>query len=304
MKKYTVLDIGGTVVKAAVMDEAGDILTEEKIPTPSQGKDEIYHLIRQIVQKNIKTHNTISGLALSVPAAVNIENGYVSYAGAVTDLIGTKIKEELADLQLQIEVENDANCAALAEKWLGNAKDIDSFLCVTIGTGIGGAIHLENGILHGQEGMAGEFGLMLLAHSGQMNDLFESQTYSKVASTWNLVHHLNEHFTITRTGEEWFMLYDNGDTEVGKIIERFYYQMTIGIVNLMHIFAPEKILIGGGISERTDLIEFVQKQVAQVSTPIAAKVLIEACKFGNHAGLIGALYHFLTADNRSNKSVV
>lgn len=297
MTYYTVLDIGGTSVKAAVMNETGAIISEEIISTPEQGDGEIYNLIRQIVAKNKIDYQSIAGLALSIPAAVNIENGYVSYAGAVTDLVGTYVKEELADLNIPIEVENDANCAALAEKWKGHAMDIDSFLCVTVGTGIGGAIHLENGILHGQEGMGGEFGLMLLGHTDPIEDLFATQSFSRVSSTWNMINHLNKHFETTRTGEEWFALYDHGDIEVAKIIERFYYQMSLGIINLMHLFAPEKILIGGGISGRADLIQYIQRQVLKAPTPLATKVIIEACKFENLAGSTGALYHFLKRQN-------
>lgn len=293
MKLYSVMDIGGTYVKASVMNEKGEVVTEERIPTPEQGDGEIFRLIRSIVHRNMDKHTAISGLALSIPAAVNVENGFVSYAGSVTDLIGSSIKEELADLNMPVEVENDANCAALAEKWKGNAKDAESFLCVTVGTGIGGAIYLHNGILHGQEGMAGEFGLMLLTHEGEMEDLFEKRSFSRVASTWNMIDHLNKAFNISRTGEEWFKLFDNGDKEVAKIIEKFYYSMSLGIINLMHIFAPEKILVGGGLSEREDLIDFIRQQVTKVPTPIAEKVKIEACKQGNQAGLIGALYHFM-----------
>ncbi|CAM4129848.1 ROK family protein [Lederbergia lenta] len=293
MKLYSVMDIGGTYVKSAVMNERGEVVSEERIPTPEQGEGEIFKLIRSIVHRDINVYPAISGLALSVPAAVNVDNGYVSYAGSVTDLIGSQIKEELADLKIPIEVENDANCAALAEKWKGNAKDAESFLCVTVGTGIGGAIYLNNGILHGQEGMAGEFGLMLLNHSGEMDDLFAKWSFSRVASTWNMIDHLNKEFNISRTGEEWFQLYDNGDKEVAIIVERFYYRMSLGIINLMHIFAPEKIMVGGGLSERGDLIDFIRQQVAKVPTPIARKIKIEACRQGNQAGLIGALYHFL-----------
>ncbi|MEK3888092.1 ROK family protein [Bacillus sp. FSL K6-3431] len=293
MKLYSVMDIGGTFVKAAVMNQAGVVISEERIPTPEQGNGETYKLIRSIVHKHMNEHPAISGLALSVPAAVNVDNGFVSYAGSVTDLIGTQIKTELADLGIPVEVENDANCAALAEKWKGNAQDAESFLCVTVGTGIGGAIYLHDGILHGQEGMAGEFGLMLLNHTGEMDDLFAKWSFSRVSSTWNMIDHLNRNFHTTRTGEEWFALYDSGDKEVGAIVEKFYYRLSLGIINLMHIFAPEKIMVGGGISEREDLIQFVRKQVALVPTPIAKKVKIEACKQGNQAGLIGALYHFL-----------
>lgn len=297
MKYYTVLDIGGTSVKAAVMNQKGEPLKEEIIPTPEQGDGAIYQLIREIVNKDRQEYSTISGLALSIPASVDVKTGHVSYAGAVTDLIGTSVKEELADLNLPIEVENDANCAALAERWQGNATDTDSFLCVTVGTGIGGAIHLENGILHGQAGMGGEFGLMLMSHKGEMEDLFATETFSRVSSTANIINYLNYYFEKTHTGEEWFALYDDGDKEVGRIIKRFYYQMSLGVINLMHIFAPEKILIGGGISGREDLIQTVQKQVKRAPTPMASRVVIEPCHFKNQAGSIGALYHFLKTHN-------
>lgn len=300
MKLFSVLDIGGTFVKAAVMNENGDILSEERIPTPEQGDGEIFQLIRDIVNKNMSEYESICGLALSVPAAVNVDNGLVSYAGSVTDLIGIRIKEELSDLGIPIELENDANCAALAEKWKGNAVDCDSFLCVTVGTGIGGAIFINDGIFHGQDGMGGEFGLMVLSHKENIEELFDKWTFSKLSSTWNLIHHLNLYFNMERTGEEWFKLYDNGDTEVAKIVEQFFYRLSLGVINLMHIFAPEKILIGGGISERSDLIEFIRKQVEQVPTPIAKQIKIEECRQKNQAGLTGALYHFI---KRSHPSI-
>lgn len=293
MTFYSVLDIGGTFVKSAVMDHTGKIISEKRTPTPAQGKGDIYQLIREIVKEDQSTHD-ISGLALSIPAAVNVETGYVSYTGSITDFVGEKVKDVLADLNLPIELENDANCAALAEKWKGNATDTDLFLCVTIGTGIGGAIHLKDGIMHGTEGMAGEFGLMLLSHDEQMDALFETETFSRVGSTWNMVAKLNQHFNENLTGEEWFERYDQGNEEVGQIIKRFYYQISLGIINLMHLFAPEKILVGGGISVREDLIKFIQEQITHVPTPIAEHVQVDACKLGNQAGLVGALYHFLT----------
>lgn len=300
MKKYTVLDIGGTFIKTAVMLENGDVISEYKIPTPDQGTGEIFDVIRNIVLKDLEKDPTISGAALSIPAAVDVKSGYVSYAGSVTDFIGKYVKAELADLNIPIEVENDANCAALAEKWQGNAMDVDTFLCVTIGTGIGGAIYLKNGIFHGVEGMAGEFGLMLLNHDAPWNDLFATETFSRLSSTWNLVNYLNKHFHKDYRGEEWFQLYDDGDIQVSQIIKQYYKRLAVGIVNLMHIIAPEKILIGGGISERKDLITSIQDHIDQVDTPIAGKVTVEACTFKNQAGLKGALYHFLKMKNKLN----
>lgn len=286
------MDIGGTFVKAAVMNERGEFLVEERVPTPPSGEGEIFTTIETIVNKQREEYD-IQGVALSVPGAVDVETGYCSYAGSVLDIIGVNLKERLASLNLPVEVENDANCAALAEKWKGNGQDVNSFLCVTIGTGIGGAIVLDGNILHGVEGMAGEFGLMMLDTNGEIPELLEERNFSRYASTWNMVNRLNQTFGEEKTGEEWFELYDAGNEQVKEIVHQFYDRLAIGIANLMHIFAPEKILIGGGISARPELIPYVRKKIAEVPTAIAKKVVIEPCKEQNKAGSIGALYHFL-----------
>lgn len=292
MKKFLVLDIGGTFIKIAVMNEEAEMLSEERVPTPASGDGAIFRVIREVFHKQQELYPDIAGVALSIPGAVDVENGHVSYAGSVMDIIGVKIKAELADLGVPVEVENDANCAALAEKWKGNAQDCENFLCVTIGTGIGGAIFSRNEIVHGVEGMAGEFGLMMLDTHADIPELLEQRNFSRYSSTWNMVDRLNKHFGEEKTGEEWFELYDQQNAEVMKIIHSFYDRLSIGIINLMHIFAPEKIVIGGGISSRPELIPYVKRQIAKVPTAIAAKMEIQECKQKNRAGLIGALYHF------------
>lgn len=292
MGKIVVLDIGGSFVKSALMSLDGEIHAEDKIATPPSGKGEIFDCIRHVFNDYAKDEENIRGLALSVPGAVEVESGYVSYAGAVLDIIGKNIKEELADLKVPIELENDANCAALAEKWQGNARHCDNFLCVTIGTGVGGAIFNRGEIVRGVEGMAGEFGLMMLDARADIPTLLSKRTFSRYASTYNLVDHLNDSFKERKTGEEWFARYDAGDAEVTGLIHMFYDRLSIGIINLMHILAPEKIVIGGGISDRPELITYIKEQIKTVPTAIAEKIKIEACKHRNQAGLIGALYHF------------
>src|SRR5699024_5153120 len=285
-------DIGGTFVKCAVMDDDAHIYSEKKIPTPPSGNDEIFDCIRTLYTEHKAADPDIDGLALSVPGAVDVETGYVSYAGSVLDIIGKNMKEKLADLETRIELENDANCAALAEKWKGNAVDAENFLCVTIGTGIGGAIFNRGEIVHGVEGMAGEFGLMMLNTDDSIPELLESKNFSRSSSTVNIVNRLNSHFNEQKSGEEWFVLYDEGNEEVIEIIHGFYDRLAIGLVNLMHIFAPEKIVIGGGISSRPELIPYGKEKIAQVPTANARKMEVETCKQKNQAGLIGALYHF------------
>lgn len=274
------------------MNDDAVILSEKKIETPPSGNGEIFTCIRDIYHEYTAHDTEIDGLALSVPGAVDVGTGYVSYAGSVLDIIGVNMKEELADLGVQIELENDANCAALAEKWKGNATDCENFLCVTIGTGIGGAIFNRGEIIHGVAGMAGEFGLMMLDTNGSIEEILSERTFSRFSSTYNIVEQLNTHFNENKTGEEWFELYDAGNSVVVDLVHTFYDRLSIGIINLMHIFAPEKIVIGGGISSRPELVPYVKSRISKVTTAIAQSVEVEACKQKNQAGLIGALYHF------------
>ncbi len=204
MRKFLVLDIGGTSIKTAVMNERAEILSEKKLPTPATGDGAIFKVIREIFFKQKEIYPELSGLALSIPGAVDVETGICVICWRCTgcDWCKDRIKEELADLGVPVEVENDANCAALAEKWKGNAQDCENFLCVTIGTGIGGAIFSRNEIVHGVEGMAGEFGLMMLDTHADIPELLEQRNFSRYSSTWNMVARLNKHILVRRKQEK------------------------------------------------------------------------------------------------------
>ncbi|MGE8078029.1 ROK family protein [Peribacillus loiseleuriae] len=292
MKKYLVYDIGGTSVKYSVMDEHANVLESSSSPTPPQGDGQIYKFIIDTTKK-YKNKWDLSGVALSVPAAVDVKSGYVHYAGQVTDFIGRSIKEELVDIGLPVELENDANCATLAEKWKGNAQECNSFICMTIGTGIGGGIFLDGKLRRGRKGMAGEVGLMIMSSTESLDTLVETSTFSRLGSTWNL---LNRVFLKTGeklTGEELIDRYNKNDTSVQGEVEAFFDAIAIGTANLIHIFAPEKILYGGGISEQVGFTSHINKRLKKIRPEIVGITEIDVCKFRNLAGQVGALRNFL-----------
>lgn len=98
-----------------------------------------------------------------MPGVIDTERGYMITGGALTDLDSFAFKDELEKyIGLPVELENDVNCVALAEKWKGNAKNCNNFICMTIGTGVGGAIFINNKLIRGNNFSAGEFGFMLL----------------------------------------------------------------------------------------------------------------------------------------------
>jgi beta-glucoside kinase len=296
---YLVFDIGGTTVKFSVMDKQANVVESSSCPTPNQGEGQIFKLIIEIAN-NYKRKWKLNGIALSVPGAVDVESGYVHFAGQVTDFIGKSIKEELAEIGLPIELENDANCATLAEKWKGNAQECMSFICLTIGTGIGGGIYLDGLLKRGKNGMAGEVGLMILNTTEPLDTLIETRTFSRLGSTWNLINRVNLKTGKKLSGEEIFDGYYSKDKMIEREVESFFDAIGIGTANLIHTLAPEKILFGGGISEQPGFADHIKERLKKIRPETLDITEIGVCKFKNLAGQIGALYHFQTVNEFGN----
>ncbi|WP_128894523.1 ROK family protein [Longirhabdus pacifica] len=296
MTYYAVFDIGGTSVKHAVIDEQGNFHSENKMQTPKPGNDEIYKILTDQIEQD-KINYKVKGVALSVPGAVDIHTGHVYYTGSVMDFMGQNMKEKLASVGLPIECENDAHCAALAEKWQGNAIDVNNFICITVGTGIGGALFLNGDIYRGKRGMAGEVGLMMLHNPSytlpeQLANVIHTETLSRLGSTWNLLDRLRKK-NIHVTGQEVFKLYEAQHKDVRKELDALYNALAVGICNIAHSIAPEKIIIGGGISQQPSFLHPIKDRVTNIAPTLLEWMELEHCRFYNQAGLVGALYHFL-----------
>lgn len=158
MENYLAFDFGGTAIKYGVLNQKGDILEKGSFVTPKEDLGKIYEEIDK-VYKNTKYK--ISGLALSLPGAVNSDTGIIAGISAIPCIHGPNIIKDLEDkFSLPVEIENDANCAALAEVWLGEAKDNKDVAFVILGSGIGGALIKDKKLHKGNGLQAGEFGIM------------------------------------------------------------------------------------------------------------------------------------------------
>lgn len=294
MNYYAVFDVGGSAIKYSLMDEAGSFLQKSSIPTPKDSMDDLVNTIVTVVKEFQESHE-LSGIALSMPGAVDVETGYIKGITALPYIHGPNIKELLQErTNLVVELENDANCAGLAEGWIGAAKGIDDYICIVIGTGIGGALVLDKKVRHGRNLFAGEFGYMIL------EDYFDQpigETWSSLAATFGLVMQVAKRKNIDPDrldGLKVFQMADEGDLEVQDEIEKFIKRLAVGIYNLQYMIDPEKILIGGAISKRDGLIGKINEKL-RVMKPNEACLDIQVypCQFGNDSNLIGALYHFL-----------
>lgn len=294
MNNYVVIDVGGSFIKHGVMNEQGELIKKDKIKTCG---NDIIKLIDDI--KNIVTYYKrefeVKGLACSFPGAVDSLTGFIGGGSAVECINGVNIKKYLEEAtNLEVAIENDANCAALAEGWIGAAKDVDNFVSIVCGTGIGGAIVINKKILKGKNYHGGEFGYMLLTDDNNENKL--GPLWSEISSTGALVRRVANIKGIDvklLDGKQVFDM-EKYDNEVKCEIDKWFRDLAKGIYNIKYILDPEKILIGGAISEREDFINRLNSYLSILKNKIATlDIVVEKCMYENDSNLIGALYNFL-----------
>lgn len=292
--RYLSFDVGGTNIKYSLIDTNGNILKSGKYTTITN-REEFLNKIEDIVKENSEK---IEGLAFSMPGVIDVDKGHMITGGALYELYDYNFKEELEKrIKIPVEIENDVNCVALAEKWLGNAKENKNFICLTIGTGVGGALFINDKIVRGAKYSAGEFGFMIterlkntadstLSMRGSVRGGLIKSYAKKVNQNWEEL-----------DGKKIFEYAENADKIAIETINEFYTNIAYSIFNLIVSLNPEKILVGGEISVRTDFIEKIKEKLEELKSEIVDLKnlefpVIERCKFLNDSGKIGALYNF------------
>ncbi|MFF2448542.1 ROK family protein [Neobacillus sp. NPDC058068] len=291
MKKYICFDIGGTKVKHGLLLADGSILSKDSYHT--HGKDLELFLNEMIDTINMYTkNNTVSGVAISLPGFINPHTGYSKRGGAVKALDNQNLKKLLKKrISLPVEIENDGNCAALAEKISGNAKNCSDFICVTIGTGIGGGIFINGKLLHGHSYRSGEFGFMITQAGNEDKDILHSNASTNaLIKSYKKLKNISESESIK--GETVF-LESSHNSSVKKLLDDWISNVSYGIYNLAATLNPQKILIGGGVIAQQSLIGTINNKLDQLHWWKDIKIPVESCKYQNDAGMIGAMYHFI-----------
>lgn len=281
-----VFDIGGSAVKYGLWENES-LSNKASFTTPKSWKDMKEEMLR--VYQTFNGDHSIEGVAISAPGAVDAIAGTIGGISAVPYLHYFPIKKEWEDLfGVPVSMENDANCAALAELWLGVAKDIQNALFIVIGSGIGGSVIINRKIFKGKDLFGGEFGYMLLDGQHTLSELgspvHTAELYSKELGLDTVV-----------DGKFLFQEADRGEPIAMKYVEGLIDALALGIYNLSISFNPDMVVIGGGLSTRKDLIQRLNKRTAFYLERQKAedlKLVIEVCQFNNDANLIGAVAHF------------
>ena len=282
---YSCFDIGGTAIKFGLIDKTGRFQKRGLVPTPANGGPGIDDTVCRILRQQ-QEEWSLSGIAISTAGIVNQETGIVEYALSIPDYTGTSWKDRLEqEFCLPVSVENDTNCAALGEYWLGAGKGVSSFFAVTVGTSIGGAAVKDGKILHGAAHAAGEIAYMRLP-AGQFHD---------VASATFLCREIAREKGISPKdidGYRAFQLIEKGDAPALRSFHTFCQNLADGLTNIISLFNPERIVLGGGIMSREAILRPPLERA--LSERLPARMMppkgLAFAKLQNDAGLLGALY--------------
>lgn len=299
MKYYAGIDIGGTYIKMGIINEEGKICLDEKEET---SKDRMA-LMQQIKGFLLRHSNyDVEAVGISTPGIVRTD-GYMQTSGAIKCFFHRNMKTEFEEyLHLPVVIENDGKAAACAEKWQGAAKNNHNFVCLTLGTAIGGAIYINDKLYRGLGGLAGEFGISLAGHQ---KDHYEEQSFSYQAAT---VAGLCRHYSY-RVHErvldamEIMIRASQGDEIAQECLEEFYHSVAVLLMNVAVIIAPEVILIGGGISSNDEVMNNITNEYQQICQKyhvlsLIDMPIIQPCQLHNQAGMIGAVAPLIKGERK------
>lgn len=295
MNHYLGIDIGGTAIKFALMDEAANLLEKGEVPTPH---DHLEHFVQTIGEIYDRYQDKVKGIAISAPGRIDAQTGYMFTGGAIRYNYDVAMGELLAKrCKVKVTLDNDGKCAALAELWKGSLKDVKHGVVLTIGTGIGGGLIVDGKLLRGHNFAAGEL-------SGLPTTIQPIHDKMKFWASINSTNSLTKAFAEGRgydpkqtSGKDFFTAIDHQDEDALAILDEFATTFAYGLFSIQTVLDTQRVAIGGGISAQPSLIQAIQRKIDELFDNMQGipqkKMEIVRCAFGNDSNLIGALYHHL-----------
>lgn len=294
MASYAIgVDIGGTKIAIGIVDRQGQVAAKQILKTdvdvsPHEVCEEIHQAIEKLITDAKVPVKEIAGLGVGAPGPIDTAGGTIVCPPNLPTWTGFPIRKFFEErIQLPFMFENDANVATLAEKWVGAARNNDNFIYLTISTGIGGGLFLNGDVVWGKCGNAGEVGFTTMTPDGK--------TIEQLASGTAIAKRASRLMNQPLTTKEVFELYHQGDPVIVPFIEETFTYLGMFCTNLIHFCEPEKIVIGGGVSQVGEpLFNAIRNYVSRhANTPFGRETEIVPAKLGQDTGLIGAAALFL-----------
>jgi len=315
--KYSIgIDLGGTKTAAGLVDENYNIIDKTSAPTNREGTSEeiadgICALIGSLLEKNGKTLENIEKIGIAVPGAVDVSRGEVIYSCNLPFRF-FPLEKALKDKLIfeKIALANDANAAALGEAVAGAAKNTCSSVMITLGTGVGGGVVIDGKLLIGKNGAAAELGHIVIEENGKECSCTRYGCFEAYCGAPALIKLTEAKLREALARGEKSAMLDEIGGDFGKITTRTAFEasksgdavaldtvreytkyLACGITNIINIFQPDVLTIGGGISGQGDyLLKFIVPIIEreQYTRDYKNKTEIKIAALGNDAGIIGA----------------
>ncbi|RSU10350.1 hypothetical protein CBF29_09990 [Vagococcus elongatus] len=277
-------------IQYGLFDQSGVLLSKLDSVSSKNGEKSVLDILLGIVSETIKSYS-IKGICVASSGVIDSEKGEVIYSGyTIPEYKGTQIKKTIETIfNLPCEVENDVNCTALGEYWKGSGKGSNSLVCLTIGTGIGGAIMLGGSIYHGKNYSAGEIGYMKVSN----------ENIQDIASATSLIERVGQKKKVNLNGKEIFEAAKTGDEVSIEEIDYLLENLSVAIINIMYLLSPEKIIVAGGIINQKDYLyeKLLTKVAANIEDTFFNNSTIVFAENNKTANLLGALFHFKKLQN-------
>ena len=314
--KYVGIDIGGTSIKGGFVSEKGEILNRFGFPIDKKATQEelinrLGDLINEQIVKCDYKKSEFAGVGIGCPGSINSDTGCCDFSGNLSwnHLPIVKMIEEKTGMKARIA--NDANAAMAGEAKFGVGKNYHNLVLLTLGTGVGGGLYLNDRLFVGKEGKGAEMGHMIIEMSGEQCSCGLKGCLEAYASVSALIRQTKKAMEEDKNSMMWdYVAYDinsvdgktafecskQGDKTALKVVDQYEDYLTIGCLNYCNIFRPDAIILGGGLSnQREYLTNAIEKKLAEkkygfACTP-AVKVFVSA--LGNDAGILGAAALFI-----------
>lgn len=306
---YIGVDLGGTNIAAAIVTEEGKIIRRSSVPTlrgreyPEILKDMADLCLRLMEEEGLEEKD-IHSIGIGSPGSVDPENGILVYANNLK-FDNVPMRAEMQKyISVPVYIENDANSAALGESISGAAKKYGDSVTVTLGTGVGGGVIVNGKILTGSFHAGAELGHHVIDMNGDKCSCGRHGCWEVYASATALIRDASTAATQNPDSLLFTMVEGNvermnakipfdaaqqGDSVASQVLEQYIRYLAVGIVNIINIFEPEAIVIGGGVSaQKENLITPLEEEVKRHIYGGVLKTKLLTSNLGNDAGIIGA----------------
>jgi len=311
MSQYCIgIDLGGTFIKAALVDEEMTLRAQAAAPTPAdRGPDGVIETMAAtaeglLVEGGIDPRDVL-GVGIGSPGPLDLENGLVIGMPNIPGFDNVPIRDRLAArLAAPAVLENDANAAALGEFLAGSGRDVEHMVLLTLGTGLGSGIIIAGRLLHGAHGLGGELGHLIVQPGGEPCGCGQRGCLERYTSATYLARYARRLVeqgrggaladVFARTGEitskDVAEAAGAGDELAGEVWDRAVRHLAIGCVNVCRILDPDLIVLGGGMAKAgDDLLDPLREHFRREHWNLAEiRTALALASLGNDAGVLGA----------------